>query len=269
MSYDISIFLPCIRVHNLYKFYESLLKSCKKYTFQIVIAGPFEPYDFFKNLVNFKFIKTYASPTKSAQLAALGCDSKLIYHTTDDVLFIEDSIDTALDYYHNLTSLDDNILSMRYIESANHSNKQSFPFHYWTVANSTPGIPIKQDFITNVHFLMIKRVFMEYGGFDCCFEYLTHAGADLLLRLQKDGYQVFHSPTDVTTADWYEGNTKDHEPISVAQTQHDLQLFYILWQHTGGSRGKIDYNNFKNYPDVWKRRFNGELPDSYSDLKLN
>ncbi len=269
MTYDISIFLPCIRVHNLQKFYESLLLSCKKYTFQIVIAGPFEPDDFFKNLPNFKFIKTYASPTKSAQLAAINCDSELIYHTTDDVLFIEDAIDLAVDSYLEKENNVSKIISMRYIESVNHSNKQSFPLYYWTVSNSTPGIPVRQDFITNVHFLMRKSVFNSYGGFDCCFEYLTHSGADLLLRLQKDGYMVFHSPTDVTTADWYEGNTKDHEPISVAQTQHDLQLFYILWQHTGGSRGKISIDNYKNYPDIWTRRFGSELPKSYSDLKLN
>ncbi len=263
----ISFFLPCIRVHLIKELYESLLKSFSL-PFEIVLAGPFEPPDEVKLLPNISWIKTFASPTKSAQLAALACKGDLIAHITDDVLFFPESMDKAYELYLNSGPYD--IISLRYIESAHHESKESFPLHYWTMANFTPVPTIPRHYNINAHFLMRKDLFVEFGGFDCCFEYLTHACADLLIRIQKDGATVRHSPTDVTTADW-SGGTKglEHKPIQIAQENFDLPTFWNIWMNNPQARSKIDLANFQSYPDVWERRFKGKTPTSYQELELS
>jgi hypothetical protein len=115
---------------------------------------------------------------------------------------------------------------------------------------------------------MRKELFLFYGGFDCQFEYLTHASADLLIRIQRFGSVVRHSPKDVTTADWFEGIQKDHEPIKNAQEGHDYPLFIQTWM-TNPERNKIDLYNYKNQPEHWERRFGKEKPTTYNQLKLN
>jgi hypothetical protein len=267
--YKLSVFMPCIRVHNLKKFYETLSLSCKRYSFQLVICGPFEPPEEFKKMPNFKFVQSYASPTVSAQLAAIACDGELIYHTTDDCLFIEDAIDECIDLFDK--SDKNNIISMRYIESANHANKTSFPLRYWLAGSSLPLPNINPNFNINAHFLMTKELFLYFGGFDCQFEYLTHASADLLIRMQSLGSVVFHSPKDVTTADWFEGIQKDHEPIAKAQEGHDYPLFLQLWMARPDpfARRIIPLDNYKNQPEHWERRFGKEKPTAYDQLKLN
>jgi len=263
----LSIFLPSIRTFYLEKLYESAINSCKKHDFELVIAGPFELPESLKGNNNIKFIKTYASPTKSAQLAAIACEGELIYHTSDDVLFIENAIDEAIELYDRKCS-DDDIVSMRYIESLNHEAKNEFPLHYWTVANSCPIHSLNQNWNINANFLMKKDLFVKYGGFDCCFEYLTQAGADLLIRLQKNGSIVYHSEKNITTADWSGGSKgEEHKPIQIAQEQKDTPLFWNIWLFDYDTRNIIDINNHKNYPDKWERRFGNNLPSSYEELK--
>jgi hypothetical protein len=262
----LSIFLPSIRTFYLEKLYESAKMSCKKYDFEFVIAGPFDLPDSLKKIDNIKFIKTYASPTKSAQLAAIECSGELIYHTTDDVLFIENAIDEAIDLYNEKCSKND-VVSMRYIESLNHEAKNEFPLTYWTVGNSCPVPTLNRNWNINVHFLMKKDLFIKYGGFDCCFEYLTQAGADLLIRLQKNGSIVLHSEKNVTTADWSGGSKgEEHKPIQIAQEQKDTPLFWSIWTHEYNIRNIIDINDHKNYPEKWERRFRKNLPSSYNEL---
>jgi hypothetical protein len=264
----ISIFLPSIRTFYLNQLYESTLKSCKRYDFEFVIAGPFDLPEELKDKSNVKFIKTYSHPTKSAHLAALECSGELIYHTTDDVLFIEDAIDNAIDLFSKKCRPHD-IVSMRYVESLNHEAKDEFPLYYWTVGNSCPVPTLDQSWNINVHFLMKKDLFIEYGGFDCCFEYLTQAGADLLIRMQKYGSIVYHSAGNVTTADWSGGSKGlEHKPIQIAQERLDTPLFWNIWTYQFGGRKEIDINNHKFYPEKWERRFGKETPEKYSDLKL-
>ena len=259
--YKLSVFLPTIRPHLLEEWYKSLELSCSA-SFEVVFAGPFEIPEPLLRRDNVKFIKTYSHPTKSAHIAALECEGEYIYHTTDDVLFIPDSIDQSLKLLEGLRESD--IVSMRYIESKNHENKESFPLHYWIVANSCPHPNLNPQWNINVHFLMKRALFLEYGGFDCIFEYLTQAGADLLIRLQNNGSKVYHSPTDATTAHW-QPEEKTHKVIAEAQLGMDYPYFNNLW-FSEPWRGKIDLNNYMNYPDFWTRRFQNKHPKTFEEL---
>jgi len=273
-NYDISVFMPSIRTHKQPGWYESISRSCKNHSFQAVIAGPFELHEEIRGLSNVKFIKTYSHPTKSAQLAAIECDGDLIYHTTDDVLFYEDAIDKCIWYFKSVCSNVD-IVSMRYIEGANHSNQSTYPPEYWSMqnfldGNGAPHVRVPDHWRTNAQFLMKKQAFVDLGGFDCALEYLTHAAADLELRSQITGARVYDSPIDVCNADWYEGTTVDHAPIHYAQIEHDAVKFRDIWAAAAqaNKREIVALDNYKNYPEHWVRRFGNENPSGYHELKI-
>jgi hypothetical protein len=265
----ISIFLPSIRTFYLYEFYKTIEKSCQKNSFEVVVASPFDLPPELQNKENVKLIKTYSHPTKAAHLAALACEGELIYHTTDDVLFLENSIDEAIDLYERKCSPKD-IVSMRYIESVNHEDKSRYPDSYWTVANGWAVPTLNTSWNINAHFLMSRNLFLEFGGFDCCFEYLTHAAGDLLIRLQKNGSVVYHSTSNICTADWSGGSKgEEHMPIEIAQVQLDTPLFWRIWSTNYNTRNKININNHLSYPEKWERRFGKRNPISYNELSQN
>jgi hypothetical protein len=265
--YDISIFMPSIRTNKLVEWYKTLTKSCKKYKFQAVIVGPFDLPSELNSCSNVKYLKSYSHPSKSAQLAASISDGELIYHTTDDVHFYEDAIDTCVDYFKSDLNIND-VLLMRYIEGENHSNKTSYDTSYWSmrsfVHNHGINLVIPEKWLFNAQFLMHRNNFINYGGFDCEYEYLTHSSADLLLRMQLSGTEVYNSPVDVTNADWYPGLSVDHAPIHHAQISHDTPLFVKNWSN-GNIQTTIDFFNYLDYPEIWSRRFDVDsLPEKYS-----
>src|SRR6516165_7750940 len=56
---DVSICLAGFRTPRWTAFLDSIKESCKKYTYEVIIAGPFEP----PTNLPIKFIKTYACPS--------------------------------------------------------------------------------------------------------------------------------------------------------------------------------------------------------------
>lgn len=259
----LSIFLPTIRPFYLSNFYNSILGACKNYSFQVVLCGPFEPPEEILSKGNVKFIKSYAHPTKCAQIAALNCDGELIFHTTDDVLFLENTIDNAIDQFYAENA---DVISMRYTESVDHLEKNEYPLSYWKVSGWISAPNIDPNWNINAHFLMKKSLFELYGGFDCEFGYLTYAAGSLLLFIQSSNGRVLDSKTNVSTADWSGGSKgAEHLPIQHVQEGPDRQLFLRIWAL--GEKCAPVITNYLDYPDIWDRRFDAnDLPKSYEEM---
>jgi len=273
--YDISVFMPSIRTHKQLAWYKSLERSCKEHSFQVVVAGPFELHEEIRQLPNVKFVKTYSFPTKAAQIAAVECDGQLLYHTTDDVLFYENAIDKCIWFYKSLCRPCD-IISMRYIEGKDHTNTTSYPIQYWSLqeflnGNGAPFLSVPAEWKVNAQFLVSRDTFMLHGGFDCAYEYLTHAAACFELRIQGTGGIVYDSPIDVSNADWYKGTSVDHAPIHYAQEEHDAPIFVQLWSECAQKNElrKVEIDNYKNYPEHWERRFGTKTPLTYIELSTS
>lgn len=256
----LSVFMPTIRTHLLENWYISLENSCNRHDFEVVLCGPFDPPDIISKRENVKYIKDYGSPTRSAQIAAINCTGDYIYHVVDDILFEKNKISNELD------SLDEDvIISMRYREGKSHSGHE-LPLHYWTAGSSYNYTTISPHWLNCVHFIMPRRLFKEYGGFDCKYEYLNHATHDLLFRIQSSNdIRCKLSKDTICSADWMPDITGDHAPIHYAQTEHDAQLFFSSWSNSKPVI-KIDINNFIHQSEIWKRRFCGN-ESSYEDLK--
>lgn len=261
---DVSVFMPSIRVHNLLKMYESILASCKRYSFELVLVGPFDLPEELKRYNNIKTLKDLGSPSRCAQIASLQCEGRLLYHCVDDAIFLDDGIDKAIDFYSTNCSKKD-VVNMRFREGPNYSG-QSMPIEYWTAWHHESlrlqGIP--RNFKISLHHLIDKEYFKEIGGYDCSFEYQNFNLHDLMFRIQTDGGKIFDSPTDVTTCDH---GQSDHKVIEDAYHQSDYPLFVRLYSNPNilDSRIKIDTNNWSQQPQIWTRRFK-TIPKDYNDI---
>jgi hypothetical protein len=256
----LSVFMPTIRTHLLENWYSSLEYSCNRHDFNVILCGPFDPPNSILSRGNVVFIKDFGSPTRSAQLAALSAAGELLYHVTDDVLFFPNVISNEIDLFETNT-----ITALRYTEGIGYEGDK-LPLSYWYAPNAYPNWPgVNQNWGIGVHFLMHRQLFIDFGGFDCRFHYLNHAGHDLLFRMQKSGIKYKTSLEIASKADWMPGVTGDHAAIHNAQIFHDDPLFRHIWFH-GREDSIIDKNNWLNQPDVWTTRFKNTNINSYRDL---
>lgn len=269
--YDISIIMPAIRVPRWDSMYDSITRSCKKYSFELIICGPFQLTEKLKNLSNVKSIIDYGSPSRCAQIAALAASSNLIAHLVDDAIFLENSMDEAIDLYKSQCTRKD-VVNLRYTEGHSHNgDPRVFGPQYFKVSGHPfyrlPGIPQHLDIAP--HHIINLEYFKDMGGYDCInFEYQNHNLTDLMFRIQTDGGKIYHSQNIVTHCDWILSG--EHKPIEDAFNMNDTPNFYKIYNHPDAlnlRRNSVSIDNWKETPTIWKRRFRENLPNSFEDLK--
>lgn len=274
MKKDISIVVPSIRPQNLIKFYNSAEKACKSYSFEVVIPSPYLIPEELLRKENVKFIHTYANPTISFQIAALHSNAEFIYNTTDDGLIQENVLDQAIKTFGSNLLYDNDMINMTYVEDVLDpvtlelkvgKEVRKFPAHYWLAGAykeyDQPGINPKWWLCP--HFFMKLDYFLKIGGFDCGYEYSNHALHDLAFRVQAEGGRVFQFPEIAFLCSHLEGKTGDHGPVNDAQLGPDTERFNKNYSKLLTlDRINLNYNDWKNYPNIWIRRFDP------SNLKL-
>ena len=264
-QYDVTILIPGIRTNRWENLYNSLYLACKKYKWQLLLISPFDLPTELIDKSNIKIIKDYGNVNRCVQLGILQCNAPLFFLTVDDCVFAEDSLDLAIDLYQKQCS-DIDVICMRYGEGGNLMAES-----YWYAYNSDnlrlPGIP--KNYKTANQCLMKVETFKKMGGLDCInFEYLDRPIHDFMFRLQKAGGQIYFSPTHVCIATWYETTTGDHAPIHHGGMK-DLNMFTSMYIDPNilDKRLILDYDNWKQSPAIWTRRFGDkQLASSYEEL---
>ena len=256
---DISVILPTIRVHLLEAWYESLVLSCPRHKLEVVCCGPFDPPSSLLELPNFTFIRSFASPTVCAQLCAIEARGEYLFHAVDDALFYPSVVSDELDI------ADDHVVGMRYNEGGGHSGTE-LPEDRWLaehVYDEWKGIGNSWKLCGL--FLMKKGIFVDFGGFDCVFQYLSNAITDLLFRVQLNSSDVNFSLSKrvVCSVDHMPNISGDHKAMHIANS-YDIRTFESFWKDTAG-RNKISLNNYQRHPEIWNLRFTG-TEKKYGDL---
>lgn len=268
MKKDLTIVLPSIRPQNLVKFCNSLVNSCKRNSFDLIVIGPYLPPEELMTLNNFRFIHSYSSPTVAFQQGALLANSEFIMNTSDDGLLQEDALDLAFDFFKSGLQ-DKDIINMTYKEGVlddvtleplnNHASYH--PPEYWNAHFHDdlrlPGI--NKEWKLCLQFFMKLSRFVEMGGFDCQFEFSNHALHDLAFRMQANGSVIYNSKVDGYLGSHLPSYAKDHRPVHDAQKIHDSLIFNEMYSQPN-DRGAINYDNWKSQPLIWRRRFNQKLP---------
>jgi hypothetical protein len=252
--------MPTIRTHLIEAWYASLEDSCNRHEFEAVLCGPFKPPASVLAKDNVTWIKSFASPTVCAQMALTKCSGDYVFHTVDDSLFFPNVISNELDEIEH-----DEIIAMRYREGQDHTGSV-LPSYYWYARNAYPRWGgVHPDWGICVHFMMDKGICIQYGGFDCKYDYLNHATHDLLFRIHNnENIEYRLSKQEISSASWQPNTTGDHSPIHNAQIFHDEPLFQKDWLQSN-TRAEITLDNFESQTLLWTTRFSGK-ENGYQDL---
>ncbi len=258
---ELTILIPAIRQNRWEALYDSAVLACKQHKWQLLLVTPFDLPESLKDKTNIKVIKDAGQVSRCVQRGMLEVESALVFLTVDDCTFIEDSIDKAIEEYWEKCAYDD-VLNVRYSENGDIQPPEYYrAWHH----QSTRLAGIEQHWELAPQFLMCPQKFIDMGGFDCQFEYINEPVHDLMFRIQKMGGKVYQSSTHCCVATWYHTTTGDHAPIHNAQVGHDWPIFLDMYSKPN-DRGVIPYDNWKNTPEVWKRRFTRGVPSSYDKL---
>jgi len=250
-QYKLSIWLPAFRVHLWEEFYKSINDSIGEYSWELIIVGPNEPSDFFKDKKNFKFLKDFGSPTRCAQIATMLAEGELMTWASDDGIFTKNSLKECIEMKNKLNKED--IVIMRYTEGRSRTGSE-LPIDYWRAWHHPPlrMRHVPKDYSISLLAMYNLEYFRELGGWDCRYEHLNFSVHDLAFRAQRNSSGLFFSPQTVLNCDW-NPNEGDHKPVHEAYN-FDLKYFEECYnQEEFKVQIKIDYNNWTKSPIKWRR----------------
>ena len=258
---DITFLIPGIRTTRWKRLYDSLHLACKNYKWELLLISPFDLPLELQDKDDVRLIKDRGQVSRCVQIGVPEVKSELFYIGMDDTVYIEDSFDEAIAKYDEYAD-ESTIMQCTYTEGGH-----AQPNHYWSAAfhDAFKLAGIDQLWKTATQPILHKDYFIEQGGFDCRWEYMDKPMHDFMFRAQRNGSEIIYSPTTVGITDWWPDHQGDHGPVHDAEVLHDFPIFNEMWS-VPNDRNKIDYDNWKDTPDVWKRRFPNEVHESYEDL---
>jgi hypothetical protein len=257
----LSIALAGIRVPNWAALYNSIpdATAMSKDEYEMVIVGPYDLPLELQNEPNIRVVKDWGCPTRCYQLAILHSQGEYILTgVADDGVCMNNAIDKGFDIipkhhkgvvsfkYHegNVTSASLATQNDSYWRFGSHKLHKSLPYVY-------------DHYLLTMIALARRDYLMEVGGFDCRFEQPGLALPDLAVRLQNDGAEVVLGEKMMDISHLI-GNSGDHGPVVQAFHKNDKALYMRTYSHKFCSnRSKIDFDNWKQAPEVWRRRFPG------------
>lgn len=273
-SLDLSIVIPGFRPHRWVETYNTISQSCTRYSFEIIFVGPYSPPDELKNNPQIKYIEDWGTPTRCLQIGVANASAALFTLGADDVIFFPDGLNQAMDLYKSVCGEKD-IVALRWREGADFSGVYMDDIYYlaktfYHTLALIKTLPPKHR--PNYHFeqlnipdhyrlaqnpLMSVHYCKEIGGYDCVFEHLAWASHDFSYRVQRDGGKIHLSPAEVLNCSQiYDATHPERVPIETANTNHDGPLLKQMHKDPNiVNRIRIDFDNWKQSPEVWIRRF--------------
>ena len=272
---DLSIVIPAIRPHRWAGVYESIQKSCTRYSFEIIFVGPYPPPEELKDNPQIKYIEDWGGSSRSAQIGLGQASGRLLIRGDYDGHFFEGAIDQCIDLLDSKANKKDGV-ALRYREGRDFKGKPMaegywyarfhFPYRHELLklivqnVKKHGGRPhfeslhLGHDYVVCMNVLTDREYAVNLGGFDCSFEHLGFANHDFCYRIQRDGGIIHLSPVEAINVDFEKGN--DHRPIEKCHVQMDFPRFIKMYQDPDVvNRIKIDFDNWKQSPAVWTRRF--------------
>lgn len=265
----VSIVFPAIRTPRWDSLYDSVLLSCKKYSFELILCGPLPLTQKLQSKENVKYIKDLGCPTRASNIACSLAEGQLITWIADDAVMIEDSLDKNIEMLFEMGDNYKNVITQKYFEGKDGTHKEIFPDSYFLINNSGNYSP----FLNNNWFLfnnplMYRKFYDELGGLDSTFEACPMAHNDFAVRAQYSGANVKISPYPILDCDHMEDGTGDHMPIFICQTNFDQPKYQNRYRNPNWILNpmKIPIDNWKDVDSIWQRRFSNGVPKNYSEL---
>ncbi len=256
---DLSIIVPGIRTEKWAAFCESAFKTTD-ISVEIIFVGPVGLPPELRSDNRVRFIQDRGSPTRCSQIGVLHSTGRRIMCSCDDAIMVEGAQEKI---WERMEDNPKTIILGKYTEGTGKGKKgkKSWAFQmsdiYYKVHGSdctaSPHVP-KDWSIANFAYVD-RSYFVELGGFDCRFESPALPTTDFAIRAQRDGakFVLDNAKLFQLGFDGTAGGT--HGPIFNAFMQHDLPLYRSIYNDPGCvNRTRIDFDNWKNAPEIWPRR---------------
>lgn len=236
----LTIAIPGIRPSLWPDVLNSIKLSCKKHEYEVIFIGPVGLDRPFED--NISFLRDYASPNICQHKALLSAKGDILHVFSDDCVFEEDAIDLSLDALEGYDAVVTN-----YGEAGNEA-VQNFSLN-----RCYPRTSVPENFVIfNTAFMRADKYY-SLGGFDCNFQTLCVAQADLAARWQYSGYNVKVENIRLSACGHMPNTTGDHGPMHWAQLLDDEPLYREKYRSVPPLVLKL--NNWETQPKVWEKRF--------------
>jgi len=249
--YDISICTPTIRKEHWRRLYDSIVSSIGKYKFELILCGPYcELDDYLNTKDNVVLIEDYGSPTRAQQKAVSTATGKYVTWAADDGWYYDKMLEKGLNILKEMDNKKAIVVS-HYIEGNELALRNYTMNYHW---------PLRSVFYPD-SFLIINvgiatlEYYKETGGLDCRFECTAMSHADWGARAQLDGAQIHFLEEVLFECTQFIGPIHDHAPVHYAQHEKDQPLYKSIWSSSLCLERIVDFDNWKNAPDRWERRF--------------
>jgi len=241
---------------------------------------------------NVKYIKSLACPNRCIQEGITHAVGEYCHITVEDSWYPPDTLNIYFDRLNELHRGYKDILTGKYLEGVSSNLTHLFPPkhrkrrrklssipHYmggfytksdwktynseahWTInyhpVQASPFIPAHWNIL---HCGIMKtEYFIELGGLDCQFQCQALAHTDLAVRAQRDGATIHLLPQFLlhldNTASMPKNSRIEHGPIILTQINEDQPLYRSIYDDPACiNRIRIDFDNWKNAPEVWDKR---------------
>lgn len=257
-KYNLAVIIPGVRVENWKNIYFQIAKSVgESYTFQLICVGPNLPPIELQDVVNFIYIRDFGAPSRCFQLGSTVANAEYMCFLSDDGIVESNALGTALDLIKTKTAKDG--LTLLYSEGPHFTGNQHLQPEYWTTRHhDSLHLPlINLDWKIAPCFMYNLEYYRSLGGLDCRWEHINMNTHDLAFRIQRDGGIIYPSPTRVTRNDWmpWSNDPSRKTPVQKAYEQNDSPLFEKIFRGNQEPDIKIDYDNWKNSPAFWVRKY--------------
>lgn len=260
MRPKLSIVVPGIRSEHWGRIYVEAARSCSRHSFEMIFSSHIPLPESLTRQENVKFVYDAGCPSRCLQHATTIAEGEYISIMSDDCIVLENSISNCIDQLERSDNPDKNIIALRYTEGQNYrANPSDFDHKYWHAKyhGDLRIAGIEDDWKICLMFLTKTENFRWLGGIDCRFEHFNMNLHDMAFRAQRTGAKVITSEGFVTAHDWEPHRDIHTSPILQAYHMNDKPLFdsIYLTKETSDSRPiMIDYDNWKEQPEVWPRR---------------
>lgn len=245
----LSIVMPAIRVHK----WEAVYKSIQlPFPWELIVVSPYKLPPYLEEQGNVKYVRDFGSPMRASCIGAGLAEGRYLTWIADDGLVFSDTAKKAVD----ILDSDINgrlVVVTKYLEACT----QVHPDWYYQLTIAYPKTPHIPDnwLIFNTAF-MHRDYYETLGGWDCAFEACPLGHADLAARAQRDGCTTVLIQDPLLDCEHMPGASGDHGPVFHAHVEHDEPLYKQIYNSPDCvNRTRIDLNNWKRSPQIWRRRF--------------
>ncbi len=242
----LSIIIPSFRQEKIDKVYNSINLD---FSWEFIVVSPHQITPYLATKHNVKWVQDFGSPVRASCIGSSVAIGSIITHGADDCLWNSQVIKKCVTEIGK-SSNEKTVVVAKYYEGSKILQNDD----YYKIVNAYARTPyINENWVIFNTMFMRNSYFRYIGGWDSIYEVTCVSHCDLAIRAQRDNCSVHFINEALLEC---EHGCPFHKPIEDAQNNHDSPLLKQIYNNPDCvNRIIIDFDNWKNSPVKWHRRF--------------